>query len=81
MPRIVKTPPALFRLAGGAGAIAQMLTRKGLSLQTDQIRHMQARYFICDNAGITRDLGWKPVVDLDDGFAQTIAWCKEQRLL
>jgi nucleoside-diphosphate-sugar epimerase len=80
-PRIVYGPPVLFRLAGGAGALVQMLTRKGLSLQTDQIRHMQARYFICDNTAITRDLGWKPSVDLDSGFAQTIAWCREQRLL
>jgi nucleoside-diphosphate-sugar epimerase len=81
MPRIVHGPPLLFRLAGSAGGLVQMLTRKGLSLQTDQIRHMQARYFICDNTAITRDLGWKPTVDLDSGFAQTIAWCREQDLL
>jgi nucleoside-diphosphate-sugar epimerase len=81
MPRIVNVPPPLFKLAGSAGGVVQMLTRKGLSLQGDQIRHMQARYFICDNAAITRDLGWQPSVDLDAGFAQTIAWCRERGLL
>ena len=80
-PRIIHGPPALFHLAGSAGGLVQMLTRKGLSLQTDQIRHMQARYFICDNTAITRDLGWRPSVDLDAGFAQTIAWCRERGLL
>ena len=80
-PRIIYGPPVLFRIAGSAGGLVQMLTRKGLSLQTDQIRHMQARYFICDNAAITRDLGWTPKIDLDAGFAQTIAWCREQGLL
>ena len=81
IPRIIYGPPVLFRLAGGAGGLAQMLTRKGLSLQSDQIRHMQARYFICDNTAITRDLGWLPSIDIDRGFAQTIAWCREQGLL
>jgi nucleoside-diphosphate-sugar epimerase len=80
-PRIIHGPPVLFRLAGSAGGLVQMLTRKGLSLQTDQIRHMQARYFICDNTAITRDLGWQPAIDLEAGFAQTIAWCREQGLL
>jgi nucleoside-diphosphate-sugar epimerase len=80
-PRIVHGPPVLFRIAGSAGGLVQMLTRKGLSLQGDQIRHMQARYFICDNTAITRDLGWDPKVDLEAGFAQTIAWCREQGLL
>ncbi len=77
-PRIIHGPPLLFRLAGSAGGLVQMLTRKGLSLQTDQIRHMQARYFICDNTAITRDLGWQPTVDLEAGFAQTVTWCREQ---
>jgi nucleoside-diphosphate-sugar epimerase len=80
-PRVVHVPPVLFRLAGGAGSLAQLLSRKGLSLQMDQVRHMQSRYFICDNTAITRDLGWKPKVGLDEGFAQTIAWCREQGLL
>lgn len=75
-PRILYGPPALFKMAGAAGGFVQMLTRKGLSLQGDQIRHMQARYFICDNTLITRDLGWQPRIDLDEGFAQTIAWCR-----
>lgn len=80
-PRIIHGPPALFRLAGTAGSLVQAVTRKALSLQADQVRHMQARYFICDNTAITRDLGWKPKVDLEAGFAQTIAWCREEGLL
>jgi nucleoside-diphosphate-sugar epimerase len=71
----------LFRLAGSVGGLVQLLTRKGLSLQTDQIRHMQARYFICDNTAITRDLGWRPAIELEAGFAQTLAWCREQGVL
>jgi nucleoside-diphosphate-sugar epimerase len=80
-PRIIHGPPALFDLAGMAGGLAQALTGKGLSVQPDQIRHMQARYFICDNAAITRDLGWQPSVDLDSGFHQTMAWYREEGLL
>lgn len=77
-PRVVYGPPVLFKVAGSAGGLVQVLTRKGLSLQGDQIRHMQARYFICDNTAITRDIGWEPKVGLDEGFAQTMAWYREK---
>jgi dihydroflavonol-4-reductase len=80
-PRMIHGPPALFAIAGAAGGIAQALSRKGLSLQPDQIRHMRARYFICDNTPLVRDLGWRPTVGLDEGFAETLSWYRREGLL
>lgn len=80
-PRMVHAPPALFHLAGALGGLAQGLTRKGLSMQPDQVRHMRARYFICTNDAITTATGWQPSIGLDEGFRQTLAWCKKEGLL
>jgi nucleoside-diphosphate-sugar epimerase len=80
-PRMINGPPMLFRFAGYAGEFAQAVSRRALSLQSDQIRHMRAPYWICDNTAITADLGWKPAIDLDEGFSQTLAWYRERRLL
>ena len=59
----------------------QVVSRRALTLTPDQIRHMRARFWICDNTTITADLGWKPKISLDDGFASTLAWYREQRWL
>lgn len=77
-PRILPGPPPLFHLAGNAGGLVQSLVRRPLSLQPDQIRHMRAPYWICDNTAITRDLGWAPSISLDAGFEQTLRWYREQ---
>ncbi|HEX5142142.1 MAG TPA: NAD-dependent epimerase/dehydratase family protein [Dehalococcoidia bacterium] len=80
-PRVIKGPGQLFTAAGYAGGVLQTVSRRALTLNPDQIRHMRARYWICDNSAITADLGWCPRVGLDEGFAETLAWYREQRWL
>jgi nucleoside-diphosphate-sugar epimerase len=67
--------------AGYAGGVVQIVSRRALRLTPDQIRHMRARFWICDNTAITADLGWQPSIGLDEGFASTLTWYREQRWL
>jgi nucleoside-diphosphate-sugar epimerase len=80
-PRVLRGPGQLFHAAGYAGGVVQVVSRRALTLTPDQIRHMRARYWICDNSAITADLGWEPRIGLDEGFARTLAWYREQRWL
>ena len=76
--RVVPLPSGLFTVAGQAGGLAQSVLRRPLPLTPDQVRHMQARYWVCDHEAITRDLGWRPQISIDDGFAQSLAWYRRQ---
>jgi nucleoside-diphosphate-sugar epimerase len=80
-PRVLRGPGQLFHAAGYAGGVVQIVSRRALTLTPDQVRHMRARFWICDNATITSDLGWQPSIGLDEGFATTLAWYREQRWL
>jgi dTDP-D-glucose 4,6-dehydratase len=42
---------------------------------------MRERYWICEHEAVTRDLGWKPSIDLEAGFTQMLRWYREQRWL
>ena len=80
-PRVLRGPGQLFAAAGYAGGVVQVVSRRALTLTPDQIRHMRARFWVCDNTAITADLGWKPTIGLDEGFASTLAWYREQHWL
>jgi nucleoside-diphosphate-sugar epimerase len=80
-PRVLRGPAQLFHAAGYAGGVIQVVSRRPLLLTPDQIRHMRARYWICDNTAITADLAWQPRTNLDEGFAETLTWYRDQRWL
>jgi nucleoside-diphosphate-sugar epimerase len=75
--RVLPAPRALFTIAGQAGGLVQALLRRPLPLTPDQVRHMQARYWVCDHEAITRDLGWKPAIGIEEGFAQSLRWYRQ----
>lgn len=80
-PRIIPVPGWAFTLAGIGSGAAQTLSRRSLTFNPDQVRHMRARYWICDNAAITAALGWQPQVDLDEGMSNTVRWYRDHHWL
>jgi nucleoside-diphosphate-sugar epimerase len=76
--RVVPTPPFLFTAGAYAGGLAQTLLRRDLPLNPEEVIHMRVRAWICDHAAITRDLGWKPAIGIEQGFAQSYRWYKDQ---
>jgi nucleoside-diphosphate-sugar epimerase len=76
--RALPTPPALFALAGYAGGLAQAILRKPLPLSPEEVKQMRQHAWLCDHAAITRDLGWQPSIDIEQGFAQSYAWYRQQ---
>jgi nucleoside-diphosphate-sugar epimerase len=79
--RILPLPPALFTLGGYAGGLVQTLTRRPLPLSPGEVVHMRAAAWLADNEAITRDLGWQPQIDIEQGFNQAYRWYKERRWL
>jgi nucleoside-diphosphate-sugar epimerase len=76
--RPVPTPPALYALAGYAGGLAQTILRKPLPLSPEEVTQMRQHAWLCDHAAITRDLGWQPSIGIDEGFAQSYRWYRQQ---
>jgi nucleoside-diphosphate-sugar epimerase len=76
--RVIPTPPFAFTLGAYAGGLAQTLIRKPLPLNPEEVIHMRVRAWICNHEAITRDLGWQPAIDIEQGFAQSYRWYKEQ---
>jgi dTDP-D-glucose 4,6-dehydratase len=67
--------------AGYAGNLASAIVRKPLPLSTEKVTHISQRYWVCDSEAIERDLGWRALVNIDDGMRRTLAWYKEHRWL
>lgn len=76
--RVLPTPPLLFSIGAHAVGVAQTLLRRPLPLSPEEVVQMRAKAWICDHASITRDLGWKPSIQLEQGFAQSWRWYREQ---
>jgi len=77
-PRLLRVPPAVYAVAGGLGAALQAALRRPLPLTPDQVRHMRAPAWLADNEAIGRDLGWKPSIDVEDGFRRAVLWYKQR---
>jgi nucleoside-diphosphate-sugar epimerase len=79
--RVLPAPELLFNLAGQAGGVVQTVIRKPLPLGPEEILHMRAPAWLADNEAITRELGWQPRIDVEQGFAQAYRWYREHRWL
>jgi len=74
----VPIPKALFWLAGvGAEAVGQ-IRRQPMLLNLDKTREALAPGWVCSDEKIRRELGYQPAAPLEQRFAETVAWYREQ---
>ncbi len=77
--RAVEVPipaAAALAVAAGAEAWARLRGRTAL-LSRDKVREMRERYWVCDTSKIQRALGFRPGVEVREGFRRTAEWYRQ----
>lgn len=62
-PRVVKVPGPVLKTIG---------------LVWDKAADLAQPYWICESAALRDELGWSPSIPIEHGFAQTMAWYREE---
>jgi len=47
----------------------------------DKARELKGRLWVCSAVRAKREIGWEPLVGLDDGIAETADWYRRNGLL
>ncbi len=73
--------PVLFERA--CGAKPKVVKVPGFLLSTvglvwDKAADLAQPYWICESAGLRDELGWSPQIPIEHGFAETMAWYREE---
>jgi nucleoside-diphosphate-sugar epimerase len=68
----------LYQAAGYAAGLAQTLWRRPLPMSPEDVRQMRQPAWICDHEAITRELGWRPKIGIEQGFRQMHRWYRDQ---
>jgi nucleoside-diphosphate-sugar epimerase len=79
--RAIHVPGFVFRLAGLAGEAASWLTGKPTLLGNDKACEGLQEGWVCNDARIRKELGYRSRVDLAGGVAATLAWYRQRRWL
>ena len=77
----------VYTLGGGNGMANLQITKMLLKLtgrgeeyiQYVQDRPGHDRVYLIDHTKATRELGWKPLIDFQQGLADTVTWYRENR--
>ncbi len=79
--RSVRIPlPVVWIAALAAGAWARLTGRPSI-LNLNRFREFRAANWSCSSEKLQRELGFRPQVDLETGFRQTVAWAREHHWL
>ena len=70
----ISSPRWLFEAAALASEGFALVTRRAVSLTRDKVREMAQSHWVCDHAGLERDLGWTPKVKIREGTRVTGDW-------
>ncbi len=71
-------PKALFWLVGGAMEIAGQIRRRPGVLNLDKVREAVAPGWECNDEKIRQELEYQPAASLEERFAETVQWYREQ---
>ena len=70
----VQLPSAVLWMAGQAGSAASLITGRALLINAHKVALAAPQWWLCDSSRIRSELGWSPLVDLDEGLQETYAW-------
>lgn len=72
--RRMHLPESLLRLLGGLTDLGSQLTQRPSLLGSQRMRELVSAHWVCSSAALERDTGWRAEIDLEAGFAETVAW-------
>jgi len=81
LPRIVRVPGGLMRVAGFCGDVVSRIRRHPGWVSSDKISELLAGSWTCSSAKARRQLGWSPAAPLADRLRQTAQWYLDARWL
>jgi len=81
LPRIVRLPAGLMRVAGLCGDLASQIRRRPGWVNSDKVAELLAGSWTCSSAKARRQLGWTPAAPLGDRLRETAQWYLDARWL
>jgi len=73
----VPLPAILLRAVGLAGDLSGLLTGRTALLNSDKAEESVQCGWVCDDARIREELGFKAAISLEEGFRRTCDWYRE----
>jgi nucleoside-diphosphate-sugar epimerase len=74
---VLPTPKAAFWFTGGIGEILGRLRRRPGLINWDKMREATASGWECSDEKLRRELAYLPAKPLEERFAETVAWYRE----
>jgi nucleoside-diphosphate-sugar epimerase len=74
-------PIGIVRVAALGSELYGKLANKAVILTRDKVNELDAEQLCCPAEPIKEELGWSPLVQLEEGARQSVAWYREQGLL
>lgn len=71
-------PKPLFWLVGALAEAVGQIRRQPMLLNLDKTREALATGWVCSDEKIRRELDYRPAAPLEQRFAETVAWYREQ---
>ncbi len=81
LPRIIRVPEGLMRVAGYCGDILSRIRRQPGWVSSDKISELLAGSWTCSSAKARQQLGWSPAAPLADRLRDTAQWYLDARWL
>jgi nucleoside-diphosphate-sugar epimerase len=75
---VIPTPKTIFWITGGIGELMGRLRRKPGLINWDKVREAVASGWECSDEKLRTELGYQPALSLEQRFADTVAWYREQ---
>ena len=72
--------PVVLLLSSIIGLLSSLMG-KGTMISPERVRQMRETYWIYDGSKAERDLGFKPVMDIQTGIRDAVRWYRERGLL
>jgi nucleoside-diphosphate-sugar epimerase len=74
-------PKQIVKPIAGFLGIVSAITGKVSTLNPEKYKDISCKNWLCDSSDTFKDFGFKPEYNLEQGLTETIAWCKEKKLL